>query len=74
MEQYHIKLSSITGLLIIGHKSSRVYTGTKQELSEVYSNVLTHNLLFGWWGIISFFWNIMAITNNAKAMKKLKEL
>jgi hypothetical protein len=74
MEQYHLRLSSITGLLIIGHKSTKIYTGTKEELAAIYNKVLTHNLLFGWWGIVAFVWNIMAITRNASAMRQLKEL
>ncbi len=74
MEQYYLRLSKVTGLLIFAQRSTRTYQGTKDELKEVYQKVLTHNLLAGWWGLIAFVWNLMALTRNAKAMKKLNSL
>ena len=46
----------------------------KEELAEVYKKVQIYNLLAGWWGIIAFIWNLMALYNNAKAKKQLDSL
>ena len=61
-------------MVLLAHRSSRTYTGTKVELEATYKKIQIHNLLLGWWGIISFFWNALALYRNAQAMKKLRSL
>lgn len=74
MEQYHLRITKVTGLVILAQRSTQTYTGTKAELAEIYKKILMHNLLFGWWGIIAFVWNIMVLYRNSKAKKLLQTL
>ncbi len=74
MKQYKISLVKVTGLLVLARRSSVQYTGTVEQLKKAYQDVLLHNLLFGWWGIISFFWTIMALIKNNKMMQSLHNL
>ncbi len=72
--QYHLRLSKVTGLLIIAQNSTKVYTGTKDQLEVVYKNTLMHNLLLGWWSIFSIVWNPLALYRNHQALQKLRTL
>ena len=74
MQQYSLTISKVTGLLIFAERSSKTYTGSKEDLIDIYKKVQMHNFLFGWWGIIGFVWNIMAIRRNIKAKQQLESL
>jgi hypothetical protein len=74
MQQYTIRLTKVTGMLIIAQQSTRVYTGTKEELGEIYKKVQLHNLGLGWWGVIAFIWNLVALYRNNKYKKQLDAL
>ena len=73
-QEYTLQINQVTGFLIISQQRTRVAHGNPEQLNAFYKKILTHNLLFGWWGIISFFWNIIALYRNAKAKKLLEKL
>ena len=71
---FRIKLQRQTGMLVLNQRSWKVYGGTFEQLSEQYRKAQIHNLLFGWWGIISFFLNFAALLGNRSAMQELTKL
>jgi hypothetical protein len=74
MNQYTIRLTKVTGLLIFGQQSTRTYTGTREELGEIYKKTQLYNLALGWWGIVAIVWNLMALYRNSKSKKQLDTL
>ena len=74
MQNYTIRLTKVTGLIIFGQQSTRTYTGTKDQLAEVYKKVQIYNIVAGWWGIVAIIWNLMALYRNSQALKKLNSL
>lgn len=71
---YTLQINQITGMVILAQQKTKAKSGTPEELEQFYKEVLTHNLLFGWWGIFAIFWNIIALVRNAKAMARLHVL
>jgi hypothetical protein len=74
MHKYQIRLLRVTGLVFLSYRKTLVFTGTKAELAQQYARVRRHNLLFGWWGIISFIWNIVCLAKNRRVMDQLANL
>ena len=64
-----------TGLLIVSTTRSAVSTGTLDQLEQAYKAAQTHNLLAGWWGVISLLvYNWISIFGNLSTRKALREL
>ncbi len=73
--RYRVRLTKVSSFVIITQRRSSVYTGTLQQLEDSARSVRTHNLILGWWGVpFGLFWTPMALSRNAKAMQKLREL
>ena len=72
--RYQVRLTQITGTLIVAYRSTKTYTGTPEQLAAAARKVRTHNLTLGWWGITAIVWNIMALRRNGKAMASLRRL
>lgn len=74
MQQYHITLTKVTGMIILSQQSRATYTGTAEHLEEQYKKVLYHNLALGWWSLFSLVWNVIALVRNYKMLKSLRKL
>lgn len=72
---YRLTISKVTSMLVLTTRRSTTYTGTYDQLRKAYRNVLTYNLLLGWWGFpFGLIWTPMSLARNAGAMRKLKRL
>lgn len=71
---YRLVISEVTGALILATRRTRVFQGSYEQCLAGYNGVLTHNLTLGWWSIIGFVWNLMALFRNASALKQLKQV
>jgi hypothetical protein len=72
--RYRLRISKVTGTLLVATRKTQTYTGTFDELCAQYRRVRTHNLTLGWWGITAIVWNIMVLIRNRKAMAQLRAL
>jgi hypothetical protein len=70
---YEARFKKHTGMLLLSQTRTLTVRGTLDELKAVYKSVQTHNLLAGWWGIISLFiLNPVALIGNAHQMTRVK--
>jgi hypothetical protein len=62
-----------TGMLLMSQTRTLTVRGTLEQIKTVYSSAQTHNLLAGWWGVISLFiLNPVALVGNAHQMTRVK--
>jgi hypothetical protein len=72
---YRVSLTKVTSFVIMTQQRRNVHTGTVEQLESAARAVLTHNLLFGWWGIpVGLVWTPIALSRNARNMKKIRSL
>jgi hypothetical protein len=70
---YEARFKKHTGMLLISQTRTLTLRGTLDEVKALYKSVQTHNLLAGWWGIISLFiLNPVALIGNAHQMTRVK--
>ena len=70
---FQIKLHKHTGLVILMLRQSYVVTGSFEECERAYRAAQTHNLLAGWWGLLSaLIFNWIALFSNMSAMQQLR--
>lgn len=63
-----------TGMLIIMRTSRVTVQGTLAECEAAFQRVQRHNLMFGWWGLISLsLMNWIAIVGNRKAIAAVRK-
>jgi hypothetical protein len=74
-DRYYIRLLKHTGALILWHQQSFAVTGTLQECEAAYRSAQTHNLLAGWWSMVSLFlMNWIALFSNMSAIRKVRAM
>jgi hypothetical protein len=62
-----------TGMLLMSQTRTLTVRGTLDQVKTVYRSAQTHNLLAGWWGVISLFiLNPVALIGNAHQMTRVK--
>jgi Protein of unknown function (DUF2510) len=72
-ERYFIKLHKHTGLLVLMLRQTYGFSGTLPECERAYRAAQTHNLLAGWWGLLSaLVFNWIAIFSNVSAINNLR--
>jgi hypothetical protein len=72
---FRLTVTQVTSMIVVTQRKSRVFTGSLEELEAGYRNVLTHNLLLGWWGFpFGMVWTVMALSRNRKARGELRAL
>jgi hypothetical protein len=72
---YRVPLTKVSSFLIITQRRTATYRGTLDQLEGFARNVRTHNLVLGWWGVpAGLIWTPMALAQNAKAMRQLRDL
>jgi hypothetical protein len=70
---FTITLHRHTGMLVFMSRRRSTVRGTFEQCEAAYKSAQTHNLLFGWWGILSMFiFNWVAIFGNMSAMSQLR--
>lgn len=74
-ELYQLRLIRHTGMLVLWHQSIRTYQGTYEQCMAAYASAQRHNLIFGWWSIVSIiFSNWFALIQNFRSANQLKEI
>lgn len=71
---FQAKFRRHTGLLIIAQWQDSYATGTYDQIRQAYRAAQTHNLLAGWWGLISLLiYNWIALFGNMSEMSRIKQ-
>ncbi|MCA0158869.1 hypothetical protein LB823_21945 [Tsukamurella sp. M9C] len=71
---FQAKFRKHTGLLILAQWQDSYATGDYQQIRAAYRAAQTHNLLAGWWGLISLLvYNWIAIIGNVSEMSRIKQ-
>jgi hypothetical protein len=71
--RYFIKLHKHTGLLVLMLRQSYGFEGTLEQCEQAYRAAQTHNLLAGWWGVLSaLVFNWIAIFSNVSAINGVR--
>lgn len=72
---FTLRLISVRSFLFYTTRRTRAMSGSVEALDAFYRKILIQNLILGWWcfpfGIV---WTPAALTRNAKARRKLREL
>lgn len=72
---YRIRLLKHTGAVIFWQQQTVICTGTLEQCEAAYRNSQTHNLLAGWWSLVSaLIMNWIALFSNVSAIRKLRNL
>jgi hypothetical protein len=70
---FEARFKKHTGMLLVSQTRTLNVRGTLEQVTTVYKSVQTHNLLAGWWGLISLFiLNPVALIGNAHQMTRVK--
>ncbi|MCS3780855.1 hypothetical protein [Tsukamurella ocularis] len=71
---FQAKFRKHTGLLVLAQWRDSYATGDYQQIRAAYRAAQTHNLLAGWWGLISLLvYNWIALIGNASEMNRIKQ-
>ncbi|CAM3294994.1 hypothetical protein [Tsukamurella hominis] len=71
---FQAKFRKHTGLLILAQWQDSYATGDYEQIRAAYRAAQTHNLLAGWWGLISLLvYNWIAIIGNVSEMSRIKQ-
>jgi hypothetical protein len=72
---YRVRLTKVSSFLVVTQRRQATYTGALDYLEGIARSARTHTLLLGWWGIpFGLIWTPMALAQNAKAMRQVREL
>jgi hypothetical protein len=71
---YEMGLTKVTGMVILAQTSTKVLTGTKEQLEDEYKKALAHNLTLGWWSVFSIVWLPLALYRNYKNLQTIRSL
>jgi hypothetical protein len=72
---YQARFRKHTGMIILAQWRDVTVTGSYEQIRQAYRAAQTHNLLAGWWGLISFFvYNWIALIGNISEMGRIKQL
>jgi len=72
---YRVRLTKVSSYLVVTQRRTAAYSGTLDQLEGIARGARTHTLLLGWWGFpFGLFWTPMALAQNAKAMRQVRDL
>jgi hypothetical protein len=72
---FTLTLQKHTGMLIVMRRQEFTVRGTLAQCEDAYKKTQVHNLVFGWWGLLSMLlFNWIAILGNMSAMSKVRQL
>ncbi len=70
---FQVRITTHTGGLFFWFNQSRTVSGTYAVCATAVRNAQTHNLILGWWSLLSIlFMNWIAIAENSSARKTLE--
>lgn len=71
---YRVRLTKVSSFLVVTQRRAATYSGTLDQLEGIARAARTHTLLLGWWGIpFGLIWTPVALAQNAKAMRQVRE-
>ena len=69
--RFSVRLYRHTGAVILWHQRTLTFTGTLEQCEKAYRDAQTHNLLAGWWSVVSLLvMNWIALISNYSAIRK----
>jgi hypothetical protein len=72
---YRVRLTKVSSFLVVTQRRAATYSGTLDQLEGIARAARTHTLLLGWWGIpFGLIWTPVALAQNAKAMRQVRDL
>ena len=73
--RFSVRLYRHTGAVILWHQRTLTFTGTLEQCEKAYRDAQTHNLLAGWWSVVSLLvMNWIALISNYSAIRKVRAL
>ncbi len=73
--RFALTLKRHTGLLVVMRTQTFRVEGTLEQCEAAYRDAQMHNLLAGWWGLLSFlFMNWVALFANMSAIAEVRRL
>ncbi|NKY17354.1 hypothetical protein HF999_03040 [Tsukamurella spumae] len=71
---FQAKFRKHTGMVILAQWQDSYVTGSYADVRAAYRAAQTHNLLAGWWGLISLLvYNWIALIGNMSEMGRIKQ-
>ncbi|MET9328846.1 hypothetical protein [Tsukamurella sp. NPDC003166] len=71
---FQAKFRKHTGMIILAQWQDSYVTGSYADVRAAYRAAQTHNLLAGWWGLISLLvYNWIALIGNTSEMGRIKQ-
>jgi hypothetical protein len=73
--RFSVRLYEHTGAVIVWHQRTFTCTGTLAQCEKAYRDAQTHNLLAGWWSVVSVLvMNWVALFSNYSAIRRVRAL
>lgn len=73
--RFQLTLKKHTGMLVVMQTRTFRFQGTLAECEAAYRSAQMHNLLAGWWGLLSMLaMNWIAIFSNMSAIRQVRTL
>jgi hypothetical protein len=72
--RFSVRLAKHTGAVILWHHQRYTVTGTLEECEAAYRSAQLHNLLAGWWSLVSVVvMNWVALISNFSAIRQVRK-
>ncbi len=73
--QFTLRLTEHIGAVVMFQQRSYTFTGTLEQCESAYRSAQTHNLLAGWWSVLSLLaMNWAALISNWTAIRQVRRL
>jgi hypothetical protein len=73
--RFSVRLYEHTGAVILWHQRTFTFTGPLEQCEKAYRDAQTHNLLAGWWSVVSLLvMNWIALFSNHSAIRRVRAL
>ncbi|GAA4407946.1 hypothetical protein GCM10023147_51990 [Tsukamurella soli] len=71
---FQARFKKHTGMIVLAQWQTRTVVGSYEDVKKAYREAQTHNLVAGWWGLISLLvYNWIAIFGNMSEMGRIKK-
>ena len=72
---FRIVLQRHSGYVVLFHMQNYTVTGTLAECEKAYRDAQIHNLLVGWWSLLSLFvFNWIALWHNVNSIRYIRRI
>lgn len=73
--QFSVRLTEHIGAVVMFSQRTYTFTGTLEQCERAYRSAQTHNLLAGWWSVLSLLaMNWAALISNWTAIRQVRKL